>query len=241
LEGGSEQAARTKSSYQKWRGKAAIAGCIVVGAAAVSFIVAEGRDDEPGPVSVISGSDRFYSFGLQDWVSFADAVVVVEVTAEERIPPTSEEERRGESYLTRVVTLAVQETPWSRPDGQRPPEVVEIVTSGWVLRAGFEVPTRSAGAPRLEVGKTFLLPILQIDGEGWMPLSPRSMMSVDESGALVPGDEENYTDAVDALRGRTVAGAAELLASTPPHPELSAVDATAGPVERMTAVYGEFG
>lgn len=238
--GRSDQARGKPGLSGRWQLRVAIVGCVIVGAAALAFVVAD-RNEGSSSVSVISGSDRFYSFGLQDWVSFADAVVVVEVTAEQRVPRTPEEQARGEVYVSRVVTLAVQEILWSRPDGRAVPEVFDMGASGWVRRGSIEVPMRSAGAPRLEVGDTFLLPILHISGEGWVPLSPRSIMSVDDSSALAPGDEENYTDAVDALRDRTVAGAAELLASTPPHPELATVGAGAGPIERMTAVYGEFG
>lgn len=234
-----EQETGGRNSHRRWRAKGAIVGCLIVGASALAFVVAD-RNDDPGPVSVISGSDRFFSFTLQDWVSFAEAVVVVEVTAEQRVPPTAEEERRGEGYLTRVVTLVVQETPWVRPDGQRPPDGFEVATSGWVLRAGIEVPARFSASPRLEVGQVFLMPVLELDGEEWSPLSHRSIMGVNASGELASGDEENVTDAVDALRDRTVDGVGELLTSTPPHPELATVDPSTGPIERMTAVYGEF-
>lgn len=218
----------------------ATAACLLVGVAGLSFAVTDRQESSGGSVSVVSGSDRFFSFSLQDWVSFADAVVVVEVISEERVPPTSEEERRGEGYVSRVVTLAVQETAWSRPDGPVMPDAFDLVTFGWVLREGEEVPARSAGAPRLEVGQAFLMPVLHLDGEGWLVLSHQSIMGVDDSGALTPGDEEDVTDAVDALRDRSVDGVGELLTSTPPHPELATVDPNAGPIERMTAVYGEF-
>ncbi len=68
----------------------------------------------------VQGSDRFFSNGLSDWVSFADAVVVVRVTREERVSPSPEETQRGEGYVNRVVTIDVEESVWTRSGGPTP-------------------------------------------------------------------------------------------------------------------------
>lgn len=213
--------------------------CLLVVSVGLVAVVVD-ADDEPGAVAVISGSDRFFSFGLQDWVSFADAVVTVEVMSEERVPPPPEEERRGEGYVSRHVILVTRSTLWARPGGHSAPEQFEIATAGWVRRGGIEVPTTTSGAPRLERGGTYTMPILYLGDEGWSPLSPRSVMIVDTQGELVPGDADDRTDAVEALAGRSVDDIGELLRPVAPHPELAGLDARADPIARMTAVYGEF-
>ena len=54
------------------------------------------------------GSDRFFDETYTDWVSFADQLSIVSVVAEEEEPPPAEVLQRGEGYISRTVTLRVE-------------------------------------------------------------------------------------------------------------------------------------
>ncbi len=124
------------------------------------------------------------------------------------------------------------------------PATFDLVTAGWMLHDGREVPAQLSGAPRLDPGERFLMPVLSLAEKGWLVLSHRSVMPVDDSGTVSAGDQrsegENVTSTVDALQGRTVDDVGAVLEATPAHPELADVSPTASPVERMRTVYGEF-
>ncbi len=196
-----------------------------------------GPDDRSASVVEISGAERFFARNLRDWVSFGDSVVLVTVVSERRVELTKEEAARGEGYVAREVTVAVEQVVWDGPLEAALPKQIAFFTAGSVVRDGREIPTRIHGAPRLEVGQRALVPLLRVAGEGWLPMSPASVLLIDdETGRAVA---EPSTEAVTALNGLQVNEIAGLLSSTPPFPEVEKASQLDS-VERMRLVYGDF-
>ncbi|QXC60778.1 hypothetical protein KSP35_21035 [Aquihabitans sp. G128] len=162
---------------------------------------------------------------LVDWVSYADAVAIVEVTGEEAIPLTAAEERHHEPFQQRTVTVEIDEVLYQGLGPAAVPERSTFTTSGWTTK-GHD-PVGTTGAARFEVGERFLVPLVEWAGEGWRPISTQESLRFADGHAEVEG--RGATEAAEALDGLTRAEVRKLLSETDPepvaaaHPELSSI------------------
>lgn len=139
------------------------AGLAYVG---VSQVLATGDRPSAAPpregTTVVEGADRLPSATAQDWVTYADHVVVVTPAAESDLGPSQGEIALGEGSVLRSIDLRVDEVVWSSPVPAAPaPQSFTWTGFGWTFHDG--VKNRSemvpAGQPRVEIGHAYVMAI----------------------------------------------------------------------------------
>ena len=154
---------------------------------------------ESGPRIVLAhGSDRYPSDTAEDWVTYADHVVVARAASEVENPPDRSEVELGEGIVGRNVQMVVQQVLWSAPDApQAAPTSWDRTSMGWHFRESVSSRTRMGirNASRVEVGHTYVLAIQWAHnpcqpGEGeWLGLGTGSTIPYDD-GVLGVGEFE---------------------------------------------------
>ncbi|SDL19238.1 hypothetical protein SAMN05216298_2984 [Glycomyces sambucus] len=187
---------------------AAAAGVMAVASAtgiAVAALAAPAPDGPEAAEEVLlgQGSDHLPSITADDWVTYADHVVVVEAVSEQALEPDAVEVERGEGVIGRIVSLTVEDVLWSREGAPQPaPATWEYSGLGWTFTDGdLEDPIEMAldGFPRVEVGHEYVMAIrweeavCTDDGDGvpaqWRGLGEGSEVPFDE-GVLGNGESE---------------------------------------------------
>jgi len=136
---------------------------VTAGIIAAAF--AADHDGERGgeTINVGEGQDRFPNLTVQDWVTYADHVVVVTPTAEKEELPAESELERGEGLINRDVTLKVNEVLWSQEGAEQPaPETFGWAALGWQFSGGDTSNRNKMAAddqPRIELGHTYIMAI----------------------------------------------------------------------------------
>lgn len=190
----------------------AMVAVTVVVALASGCSPAERRTD--AAAGVRSASSRVPDATLTDWVSYGDALAVVEVRSEVRHPIGDEVIESGEGLIGRTVTAQAVEVSWTRVGAPPLPEPLSLETSGWHYKRG-EVSTFAIhGEPRLEVGSTYAV-LLTLFPEGWGALATIPMT---EERVLVP-DRSNAKPWARQVTGMSVASLSRSLRSVEPDPE----------------------
>ena len=211
---------------------------------ALSMVVLAGCGNKlEGGLGPVSGEAQgVLPYGsLQDWVSYADAAVVVRVAGAKEIPPSKDITSTGEGLVLRDLTVEVEEVLWARPGAKPAPEEFTYSATGWALheekRREMDV-----GEPA-EVGKRYLIPIAHFvetptyGKSGWMGLSSNTTYPiVDGRVRLDEHNSEGLSDAT-AIGGKTTKQIAALLARTVPDPR-AAEKAALDPVSRYQEVAG---
>ncbi|MER7048392.1 hypothetical protein ABT391_26465 [Streptomyces jumonjinensis] len=165
----------------------------------------EARRGDGETVLIAEGKDRRPSQTAEDWVTYADHVVVVTAVSERETPPALIEIERGEGLTGREVTLRVDEVVWSRGGAPRAaPAEWKRASTGWRFTGG-STSNRTKMAmrdqPRVETGHRY---ILALDWEeakcspGDEP-EPAQWHTLGE-GAVVPYD--NNTIGEGEMEGR---------------------------------------
>jgi hypothetical protein len=189
---------------------AATAGIIAAASAvgiAVAALAAPAADpgDEAAAEEVLlgQGSDLYPSTTADDWVTYADHVVVVEAVSEATITPTAAELERGEGVIGRTVSLAIEEVLWSREGAPvAAPSTWQYSALGWHFNEGDTtdaVEMALADFPRVEVGHQYVMAIrwqaaiCDDDGEftraQWLGLGEGSEIPYD-GGTIGNGESE---------------------------------------------------
>lgn len=177
------------------------------------------------PVSSASRDLAFPADTLEDWVSYGDRVVAVEVVAEAHRP--TEPGPDPQSPRWRDVTWRNRGELWANPARPDEPAPRESTASGGVWTsdradAGVEA---AGGDPVLYVGHTYaaVLTLTRVGDAGpreWITLA---MLPFDDG---VVGDGEEYLGwegqeaTLDAVWGRTGPELAAILSSTPVDPDV---------------------
>ncbi|MFI6575031.1 hypothetical protein ACIBFB_04465 [Nocardiopsis sp. NPDC050513] len=119
----------TDIGKRAWAFTAAGVG-VTAAAATVGFTtLASGPDPDELPLTNASASYRRPGATAQDWVTYADHVILARAVDQEVQEPTPIEVERGEGMVGRTVTLEVRRVLWSAPDPAQPaPEVYEYPT-----------------------------------------------------------------------------------------------------------------
>jgi hypothetical protein len=154
---------------------------------------------------------------LAEWVSYPHHVVVVDIVAERELEPEGETAQFGEGPIARVIEARVVDVLWSERAPARPlPETLTWTAPGWALQDEGRTPLRFAGAPRVEVGQRFVVPLTTMRGD-WSPLALESILEVDAQGKVVLQEDQNDPVAM-RLAGRTPAELSAELRRTRPDP-----------------------
>lgn len=187
-------------------------------------------------------SNRFPEETLRDWRSYADHVVEFTVTGEEPMKPSAETTARGEGLIPRVITIRVNNTLWSADNAPKLPSTVRMTTAGWFLEEGTRKLLAYHGAPRVEVGRTYVSPLVfydHRDNAGWNPLTEGSQLQLDPDGRVLPDTlDETATPVRDKLAGMTASEIAAAVVAQTPDPK-SASHANLRPVNRIQAVLAD--
>ena len=173
---------------------------------------------EGGPEEAVVDLDSYVALDSPgDVVTWADTVAVVTVVSEEEV--SGAEDTGDEPLLGRRVVVRVEDVVWSRPGTEQPPATFKTEAPGWVRDDDGLAPMRERSGIRVEVGGTYLAPIVFIDGWGF-----DAALEV-EDGVVVAAQQD--TTWAQVLDGRSVEEAAEVLATVEP-------DGESGPLRGTT-------
>lgn len=164
-------------------------------------------------VLIADGDDRLPSGTAADWVTYADHVVVVNVTSERAMQPTRTETERGEGLIGRKINLKVEKVLWSRKNAAQPaPKSWEYNATGWAFsdrKPAERTPVALHDRPRMETGHQYVLAIAWeaprcSPGEAsepgrWMGLGEGSELPYD-GGVIGQGENMGKVQTVDAAR-----------------------------------------
>ncbi|HET6951770.1 MAG TPA: hypothetical protein VFI47_15420 [Acidimicrobiales bacterium] len=199
-----------------------------------------GEDADEGTSAVVAtGLAAWPSSSFDDWASYGDAVVILQIESERAEPMSDDEVQRGEGLGLRTVSGTVTQLVWTYPGGPAPPTTsFEFLTAGWIVREGRSSPMRYAGAIRLEVGSSYLMPIFQDRTTGsWAPLSSTAAFPVDDESAI----EQVATTAEEGAGpevAMTPSGVAAAMQAASPAPA-AAANRQLAPRDRYLAVVAE--
>ena len=171
-----------------------------------------------------SSYPRFPTNDLQDLATFSDHLVIADVVAEEQLVPLEENLASGEGYVGRRATVSVRDILWSGVDTAGKPLAaprgsLTFLVDGWVMHDGEMYPDRSLGSDRIEVGGTYLIPLVLREG-AHEPVGVSQVVELTSEGAPLPRDEDSDRPSFGSeklLAGLAPSEAAALLATTPMH------------------------
>jgi hypothetical protein len=185
-----------------------------------------------------SGSTLFPDGSLQDWVSYADHIVVYSVVKEREMPLDEEEREIGEGYAGKVATLEVDRTLWSAETAPPLPNQIEMEAIGSVFRDGERQRTVARDAPNVAVGDKYLAPIAQVEfevGPEWWPLTPGAQLPV-QDGRVARASWTSPSG--EPLVGRTLDDVQSIVRRQPPDP-VALKHMNLRPQDRVKTVYQE--
>lgn len=205
------------------KGSALVPSMILVAlivAVVAAAVVSRSLDSSESIPEIIYGidDDSLPSSSLADWVSYTSQVSVVTVVNETELPvPPGLSGEQGGGYVGRSVDLCIDETLWTYPGVEPLTGTISSKVNGWIRKDEVSVPFGSLGAERLEVGKTYVIPLVQYDG-GWGFLSAGTVLPVD-SLKRIAVDPERITNSVSRqLHGKNFVELTQTLESTIPDP-----------------------
>lgn len=174
----------------------AIFALLGAGVALFAVINGSGSTEEAGDIVYGVDEDALPSSSLTDWVSYATQISRVTVMSEAELPSELSEERGG-GYVGRSVALRINETLWNYPNTVPQTGTVSFVANGWIRKDGVTLPYGSLGAERLEVGKSYVLPLVRY-GDEWGWLSASTILPLD-SNQVVELDPQQITNPASQL------------------------------------------
>jgi hypothetical protein len=113
-----------------------------------------------GPV-IAEGSDRYPNITAEDWVTYADHVVVATALDEIALPLDEDDAATGEGAVDRMVTMQVDDVVWTSAEPRHEvPATFEWSAWGWALRDGEQIEMAGANEPRVEVDHTYVMALV---------------------------------------------------------------------------------
>ncbi|MEV4114750.1 hypothetical protein [Nonomuraea sp. NPDC049695] len=201
---------RTRTSVMAGVLLLALAGTIGAASAATGDLPATGHldpaagasaaaddTDEPEPDLIVAeGSPRLPFARLADWAGYADHVVVATASNETEGTPSAVAAAAGEGYIGRSVRMTVSKTLWTqKSDGSwsRPPTSFTLDVAGWSFSGATRREIVIDGAPRVETGHTYLIPITRkADSLSWEPIAAQAILPYDR-GVIGSGEAKGVT------------------------------------------------
>jgi hypothetical protein len=174
---------------------------------------------------------------LKGWATFGDQLSIVLVSSERALTASAEEEKVGEGYVPRAVTVKVERTVWRR-DGAaaEAPAEITYLSPGWVLHDHARYPFAFLGGARPETGGRYLVVLTNSKDVGWTPMAVNATMPIDDAGRVADTSESrSQDDPAEAMVGRTPEQVAAILADTKPSDAISGLESTS-PEQRLDAV-----
>jgi len=197
--------------------RARVAVGVVVAVLALGAVVMLDEGDAPGAPpddSCASGESTYTTDSLHDLRSFSDAMAIVR-GVKESVPPPPEGPEGFAGLIGRHVTVRVEGILWRRPDAPEAPRRFRFNDLGWTGTLEDRRPMVVCGETRMKLGRRYLAPVVRHNGT-WYPIfTARLRLDGDRVvGGVDGGEAENSHQ---ALAGRSVRGAAQLVARTKPY------------------------
>lgn len=172
--------------------------------------------EDTAPVVFVSGDARLPYDTFRDWVSYADAVVVMTVEQVEVGDLTEQEISEGSGLKERRISATVDDTIWRHPAANQPPATLEFVGLPFVLRGEALRESRMGLAPWMNEGERFVVPITETIDEGWIPLNVEAAVPLTTTDVLEPS--EDIGGITSDLMGLSTAELADILNATASDP-----------------------
>lgn len=142
-----------------------------------------------GPV-IAQSSDRYPNTTPEDWVTYADHVVIATAVDERALPLDEDDAANGEGAVDRMVTMRVDDVVWtSAQPRQEAPTKFEWSGWGWALQNGVRIEMAGEDEPRVEVDHTYVMALVYepefTDGGTLYPASWGSL----GSDSVIPYDD----------------------------------------------------
>lgn len=165
-------------------------------------------------MAIMHGVDRWSSDTLRDWVSYADQLSVISVTAERELPPPEVGTSGG--YTGRETTISIERTLWRRPQAPRAAGSVVVTDFGWLETEGVRREATIEGGVRLDVGQRYLAPLVLTDEGEWAMFSPRAVLPLQQERTTSRVDAGTPSPAVRGLASKSAEQAGQTLRDTEP-------------------------
>ena len=200
-------------------------GFYMLAITAIMIGCTNGSSNAEAPVTFGGGSQRLPSKDVQDIVSYADQLSVFSVVSESEIQPPEEVFERGEGYIGRKVTIRIEQNLWNRGPIAEAKGDIELTVQGWTLHDNERRLFSLAGAPRLEVGKRYVGPLVLLsggrfgDGE-WSVFAPWTTLRLEGDRTVRSEVVVGITPEPVAvmLTGKSLGELAQLFGETQPDP-----------------------
>jgi len=210
----------------------------------VACLAGCGDRDGGGPVVFSEGDYALPGETLEDCVSYGDQLSVVSVLDATEPEPWPAYKNSG-GLAGRQVSVRIERTLWRRAEAPAAGRRLSFDVWGWMWDNDQDPesdlrPVLEEGAPRMQPGRRYLALLVRMRGD-WGPISSRAVMTIapdDRVTSEAPVGRPSPGAA--ALRGRTLARAAAVVAATRPDP-LAARFAALPPRKRFAAVVRERG
>lgn len=151
--------------------------------------------------------ELYASSTADDWVQTAQTVALVRVVEEREGAFTQVDDGSGDAVQARSVSLEVVRELWRSPEAGEilaleEGDTIAIEASGWVIsEAGSKAPLAIRGQPRLEVGHSYVVALVNADcayttswgilgTHGVIPADTNQLGYGESEGRLVTGDKD---------------------------------------------------
>jgi len=132
----------------------------LVAAATAGLVLSTAGCAASHPV-IAEGSDKYPNITAEDWVTYADHVVVATAVDDEALPLDEDAAATGEGAVDRVVTMQVDDVVWTSAEPRHEaPATFEWSGWGWALQDGERVEMAAADEPRVEVDHTYVMALV---------------------------------------------------------------------------------
>jgi hypothetical protein len=190
------------------------------------------RDGEEPATTYMNAESQYLDGTLEDLVTFGTHVVQATVVSEQEALAKDSINSAGEGYVGRYVELCIEQVLFQQQEADDLAEKLRLKDWGWTVHEGKRSPVTERGGVRMEVGRTYLVPLTTFNGETIGMSSTATLRVVDgaiqrepdQGGAI--STKYNGSDVAVFLRdiGSTpYARDAEPYEDLPPHERVVAV------------------
>lgn len=198
------------------------AAAVLVVAVAVTLPNLTSNDRKPAAEQTVFGDalEKFPNDTASGVVSYADQVAVVTAISETEIPDNAPPARAaaGEGTINRRVTFRVDRTLWQRPGTKAAPASFESVWWGWALHDHVRSKFIGHGAPWIEVGSQYVMPLAYDEG-AFAPIQPFAVFTY--RGSAVVLSEGQNTPLAQQLSGASLTTVTTVFATATPDPAVA--------------------
>lgn len=192
---------------------AALTGVVLTAGGCATSDGSPSEDGASADEYVYAGGSAVAVDSADNAVTWSDTVAVFTVVSGR--PLAHERPEEESAIIGRRVTIQIDSIAWKRADGEQPPESFETQAPGWYRDDdGKLIPMRGETGIRIEVGKTYIAPIVYLFGQWGFDDSVLEVVD----GVISAAQDQNFALAVE-LDGKSVAEAAKVLSSARPVPK----------------------